>query len=307
MTRISYQGEKRRKAYFEGWYYKISNEHHALAFIAGIVKNHQDEHAFVQIMDTLYHKEIYLRYSINLFSFENDPFCIRIGNHFFKEHEIYISDEKEQIYGKFQLGKFTELNTGFLHAGIMGPFSFLPFLPCYHEVISLKHSVEGYLNYKDKNIKFDHAIGYLEKDYGTSFPSAYLWIQSNHSIKNTSVFLSLASIDIIKPFTGIIGIIHLKDRQIRISTYDFAKVKEIKYHEHHIYLVVVQKSLKLVMDIYSYYEFDLKAPYLGQMMTNVKESLQGVCNLHLYEHERLILSDTYTMCGIEIQNVLKIK
>lgn len=307
MTRISYQGEKVRKPYFEGWYYKTSDFHHAIAFIVGISKNHKEEHAFVQMIDTQFHESIYLKYPLHDFFCEEDPFCIRIGNHFFKEHEIYLSDDKNQLYGKLQLGKFKELQTGFFNKGIMGPFSYLSFLPCYHEVISLKHHVEGTINYKNKKIVFEDAIGYLEKDYGTSFPSAYLWVQSNHSIKHTSIFLSLATIDLPISFIGIIGIIQMSNHQIRISTYDFAKVKEIRYHEHHIYLVITQKAYKIIMDIYSYYEFDLKAPVSAKMSNDVKESLQGVCNIQLYEHEKLILSDTYTMCGIEIQNVLKIK
>ena len=60
----------------------------------------------------------------------------------------------------------------------MGPFHYLPFLECNHAIISLRHHITGSL--KVNNQKFQIiGDGYIEKDWGRSFPQDYLWLQSN--------------------------------------------------------------------------------------------------------------------------------
>ena len=52
----------------------------------------------------------------------------------------------------------------------MGPFSYLSFMECYHGILSMKHSLEGTLSWNGQLIDFTNGIGYLEKDWGSSFP-----------------------------------------------------------------------------------------------------------------------------------------
>ena len=62
----------------------------------------------------------------------------------------------------------------------MGPFSFVPFMECYHGIISMDHSIIGELSIKGKKVDFTSGRGYIEKDWGHSFPIGYVWMQSNH-------------------------------------------------------------------------------------------------------------------------------
>ncbi|MCK7487611.1 MAG: tocopherol cyclase family protein [Bacillus subtilis] len=51
----------------------------------------------------------------------------------------------------------------------------------------------------DFEISFEHGRGYLEKDWGTSFPQGYVWLQTNHfTSPGTSLMASVARI----PFLG---------------------------------------------------------------------------------------------------------
>jgi len=73
--------------------------------------------------------------------------------------------------------------------------AFGPIMECYHDIISLDHSLSGSLLSNDTEIVFNGGWGYIEKDWGKSFPEAYVWIQSNHfQKKETSLSASIAKI-----------------------------------------------------------------------------------------------------------------
>ncbi|MBK8557640.1 MAG: hypothetical protein IPL65_18660 [Lewinellaceae bacterium] len=58
--------------------------------------------------------------------------------------------------------------------GIMGWYSFVPFMECFHGIVSLNHSIEGKLVLDGEDIDFTGGKGYMEKDWGRSFPRAYV-------------------------------------------------------------------------------------------------------------------------------------
>ena len=82
---------------------------------------------------------------------------------------------------------------------IMGPFTYIPNMECNHGVVSMSHTINGSIQLNDETWEFKNDKGYIEKDWGTSFPKRYIWIQGNHfKNTNTSFMLSLAHI----PFIG---------------------------------------------------------------------------------------------------------
>ncbi|MBK9017235.1 MAG: hypothetical protein IPM82_26040 [Saprospiraceae bacterium] len=54
--------------------------------------------------------------------------------------------------------------------GIMGWYSFVPFMQCFHGLVSLHHRLSGQMQVYGQPVDFGGGIGYLEKDWGTSFP-----------------------------------------------------------------------------------------------------------------------------------------
>ncbi len=77
----------------------------------------------------------------------------------------------------------------------MGWYAFVPFMECYHAVIGFDHPLEGKININGNEIDFTGGRGYIEKDYGKSFPSYYIWMQSNHfETEEISVMASVAKI-----------------------------------------------------------------------------------------------------------------
>lgn len=51
-------------------------------------------------------------------------------------------------------------------------FSFIPFMECNHDIVSVNHDLRGRISVNRNVIEFDGGKGYIEKDWGVSFPEA---------------------------------------------------------------------------------------------------------------------------------------
>ena len=111
----------------------------------------------------------------------------------------------------------------------MGWYSWVPFMECYHGVLSLDHVLLGSLEVCGQKIDFAGGRGYIEKDWGRSFPSAWVWMQTNHFEEpGTSLTASVAVIPwLFRSFRGtIVGLWH-KGRLYRFATYTGARIKHL--------------------------------------------------------------------------------
>ena len=71
----------------------------------------------------------------------------------------------------------------------------------YFKNISMENTINGYININDEIIHFNNNKGYIEKDWGCSFPKSYIWGQGNNFKKTNSSFMfSIADIPL-KLFT----------------------------------------------------------------------------------------------------------
>ena len=63
----------------------------------------------------------------------------RIGRNVFSENGISIDIRTRELKmkGKLVYGKFSQLS-----GDIMGPFRWIPFMQCRHEIISMRHNVQ---------------------------------------------------------------------------------------------------------------------------------------------------------------------
>ena len=138
-----FQGEKFKENYFEGWYFKHSNERYSISFIAGISMEKDNKHAFIQIISNNFSE--YIKYDFSEFSYSNNPFYIKIGDNYFSKDGISININKENIkvFGEIEYSKLISIRKNKSAPNIMGPFAYCNFLECYHGVISLYHSLNG--------------------------------------------------------------------------------------------------------------------------------------------------------------------
>ena len=155
------------------------------------------------------------------------------------------------------------------------------------------------------NIDFNDGKGYIEKDWGTSFPKRYIWIQCNN-FKNssTSVFCSVADIPFMKKyFSGHICNLVTDNKEYRFATYNNSKLEIESITPQKIILSLENAEAKLRLEAILDDAGDLIAPKQGLMQEVVKEGLSGEVRITLYNKQNeTIYQDLGNMAGIEIMS-----
>lgn len=302
-----FQGEKylnSNKNYFEGWYFKNTTDNDGIAFIPGISINDIQRNAFVQIITNC--SSYYITYDINEFKYNIEPFEIQIGKNYFSKDRIHvdIEDNKQnvKVYGDIKYSNSKNINASTLNPNIMGPFAYVPFMECNHAILSMRNKICGLINVNETKINFNNDIGYIEKDWGCSFPKSYIWCQGNRFQNlNASFMISIADIPFkFLSFTGIICSLIIDNKEFRFATYNNTKL--IKFNVDNNLLDVSLKKDDYILNVKSLYNPGLKlsAPVKGKMEKDVFESIDSCITVELNNADKTIFSDISTKCGIEI-------
>jgi len=312
-----FQGNRKKNRYFEGWYYKFvaSDRRYSLAFIPGISLAKADPHAFIQAFVSFTDEgktqleKSYFRFPIEAFTYNDKNFFIKIGeNHFSNDHvSIQLKDDHLSLAGDIQLSELTPIRRNLFSPNIMGFFGYLSFMECYHGVVSMSHFLEGQITMNDTTIEFHHSKGYIEKDWGRSFPRAYVWFQSNHfSEPTTSVLFSYADIPFLgRHFQGLIVNLLYHGKEIRFATYNGSKIITEKIGNGHVEYRVKRGRYQLELIADSPNQTELASPRDGMMIEQIKEGLTGSVALRLYERGKLVYEDLGLQAGIEIMKAQK--
>jgi len=300
-----FQGWGKSKRYFEGWYFKVVNadESKALAYIPGIaMDNNGLKQAFIQVIDGKKRTAEYHKFNAKEFRPQAGKFEIEIENNFFSNDtlKLDLSSSKGQL-------RFTDLTpwpSTLYSPGIMGPYSFVPFMECYHGILSMDHRIEGQLVIHGETVDFTNGRGYIEKDWGQSFPSAYFWMQTNHfSQPGISVKASVAKIPWMgSSFIGFIAGVWLHDRLIQFTTYNGSHL--IKSYADRNVVKLVMENRKYRLEILAHRETStqLASPILGIMDGRIEESMTSLIDVQLYDKksQNIILLDTGRNAGLEV-------
>ncbi len=303
-----FQGNKKSDLYFEGWYYKLvtSDLKTSIALIPGISIQKKDPHAFIQVFISSDHdfKTHYFRFSSDDFVYSHDKFSVSIKENSFtlEQVDIQLSNSQMKLSGTISLKNHRTLNKNFYQPNIMGPFAYIPFMECNHGVISMQSEITGQLTYYDEIIDFSNGKAYIEKDWGKSFPSAYIWLQSNHfSHKQTSFMFSYATIPFIGlKFNGLIVNLLIDRKEYRFATYNFTKIVSKNISHNEIEFLLKKGKYKLLVYAKKDKDIELKSPSLGMMIHTIKEGLSGIIRLKLYLKNNLIYEDEGQNAGMEI-------
>lgn len=305
-----FQGYRKKDHYFEGWYFKLvsKDEKYSIAFIPGVSINKKDPHLFIQVFfiknnlkPTL--NTFYIRYPYQKNFYHKDQFEVKIGQSLFSNDKVKI-DIKDQIHieGEISIINKTPIKKSLITPNIMGFFGYFGFMECYHGVISMNHHLMGNLLIDGIQYSFDHGKGYIEKDWGKSFPRAYVWVQSNHfKEENVSLMFSYADIPFLGfYFKGLISILHIHGMEYRFATYNFTKVKHEEISPNRVFYTLKKRNLTLQMTAFKKESVDLISPKNGMMNQTIKEGLSGEVEVKLYKRKMLIYEGKGSSAGIEI-------
>lgn len=311
---VLFQGSLKKEHYFEGWYYKqvTADQRTSLSFIPAISLSPDDRHSFIQYI--LVQKDDdgkvtthtgYLRFPLRVFSYQHHPFRVGIDESNFSKKHVHIDmlDDRFHFKGDIQFGPLHPIETTPLQPNIMGIFGYIPKMECYHGVISMQHDLSGFMWVNDEKIDFTGGKGYIEKDWGTSFPKEYIWLQSNHfEKKETSLFFSVAHIPFhFTEFEGFISNLVVNDREYRFATYNRSTCKILDVHSDSARILLENAEARLEISATVLDQGQLIAPVLGGMQKTIKEGINGILHIKLTDKVTdKIYEDTGSNAGVEI-------
>lgn len=284
-----YQGIRSARQHFEGWYFKMISQdgHQLLAVIPGVFIDRDTEksHAFIQTFDGKSGRTFYFSYPLDQFRTHKHAFDIQIGNSFFSQQKMLLNirEEGHRIDGELRFDNSISWPRTWLSPGIMGWYTWVPFMECYHGIVSLDHGIQGRLEINGDEADFSAGRGYTEKDWGRSFPGAWIWCQSNHfDSAGTSLTGSIAIIPWVrKPFLGFIFGLWHEQRLYKFATYTGSRLTHFEVGDTFVHWVLEDKTHILEIRALRSGGGTLVAPTLNGMTHEISESLSSAIEVKL--------------------------
>ena len=182
-------------------------------------------------------------------------------------------------------------------------------MECYHGIVSMNHDILGSLKYNNEDISFNNGKGYMEKDWGHSFPKAYIWMQSNHFSKsNISLKSSIAIIPWLRSsFIGHIAGVLIDDKLIEFTTYNSTKVNKCEISIDKVKIEMENNSYLLRILAHREKATTLAAPISGFMDGRIDESMKASIEVELFDKKKkiVLLKDIGKSAGIEVAGKYK--
>lgn len=315
-----FQGRGKRRSYFEGWYFKmgaplrsaiagseVSGNHPAvLAVIPGMAVSAEGEpSAFIQVIGGEGGKSWYVPFSFEQFHAAEKTLELTIGQNRFTPEGIAVDLEWKDLVvkGIVNFRNNRPYPVSLRSPGIMGWYAYVPFMECFHGVVSMRSDLEGSLSLNGVPIDFTGGRGYIEKDWGRSFPDAWIWIQANQfPMQDAACMLSIAKIPFLgRVFTGFLGFVLVEDRLIRFGTYTGADISELEVSGEHARIVIRQKTTIIRIHAHLGPGSHLAAPRQGSMDRTITETVNGSVDLHIEEvNGKTLYQGTGFHAGVEL-------
>ena len=310
----AFHGKGKASPFFEGWYVKLvsADLSQRWAVIPGIFKGidkadsnerQSKDEAFIQVLDGSTGRSWFHSFDISEFKAAADKFEVQIGNNFFSETEVRL--DLPQLQGTISITTpFVPWPVTLRSPGIMGWYGLVPFMECFHGIVSFGHQLEGSLKVEGKEQSFSKGKGYIETDWGKGFPSGYIWMQTNHFDFNseTSLIASCAIIPWIgKSFRGfIMGLMH-EGKLYSWTTYNGSKELQLRVDDTHVYWAVTGPDGTLDLKAERTRGGLLHAPLHKDMHRRVEETMDSTVEITLTDNSgKQIVSGTGTAAALEI-------
>lgn len=302
-----FQGKMSNKYYFEGWYFKHVSKNMELvySFIPGISLNPENPHAFIQVINGLTGSSQYIEYPITSFTFSKNYFKVQVGDSVFTTDSMVLNIDSPliKVYGRLGYSGSVKYPSSVLSPGIMGWYSFVPFMECKHGVVSVSHRIDGNLSVNGEQLDFSGGKGYIEKDWGKSFPESWIWFQSNNFMNSdASIMMSIAKIPWLGSFfTGFLGFLYYKGTFYPFSTYHKSEITTLNLADEKLTISFKGKKNQLSVTAELKNSGILLSPKSGQMSRRIKESVDSELEVVLSDLKGTeIYRDKASRTGLEV-------
>jgi len=292
-----FQGDRRlgkAARYFEGWYFKAAFEDSAVAVIPGISLAPNDPHGFIQLFGASSQASRYHRFELEAFDFDRRLFEIRLGANRFSLTRVDV--EVDDFRAHLSIEGAVRWPSALFSPSSMGWYSFMRFMECYHGIIVLDATVRGTVNGESRAGRF-----YLEKDWGVSFPKAWIWMQSNSFAAPASLTCSVARVPFRgREFTGFIIGLLARGKLYPFTTYNGSQLTGIEYSRDSVHITA--RRCRTVVHITARRRpgVQLASPVHGRMRGRIEETLSSEISVVLERDGREIFRDGGVYAGLEV-------
>ena len=309
----AFHGEGQRSGFFEGWYVKLVSADRAQrwAVIPGIFRGLQTgmageavrDEAFVQVLDGSTGRSWYHVYPVDQFTASSEVFDVRVGENHFSASGVTL--DLPQLRGRIDFtSRLEPWPVTWRSPGIMGWYGLVPFMECYHGVVSFGHGLDGSLDVEGARASFSQGRGYLEKDWGRAFPAGYVWMHSNHidADVDASLVASVALIPWVRStFRGfIVGLRH-HGRLHRWATYNRSRENLLSIDDQHVRWSLEGPDGTLELSAERVRGGLLHAPLRTAMHQRVEETMDGrIAIRHRDPTGRVVLEGEGSCAGMEV-------
>ena len=305
-----YHGHGRSAPFFEGWYYKLVSADEAVryAIIPGVFLGPHG-HCFIQVLDGVTGRSAYHTFPLDQFVASRERFDVRIGrSHFSADGLILDVDTAEgQARGELRFEEVKPWPVTWRSPGIMGWYAWVPRMECYHGVLSFDHAIAGTMTVDGHTCDWTGGRGYIEKDWGQSFPAAWVWFQSNHfATSNTCLTASVALIPWLnRAFRGfIVGLWH-QGTLYRFANYTGAHPERLDVTDTHVRWLLRDRSCALELFAERAEGGLILGPTRTRMDTPVHETLRATVHVRLTKGGHVIYEGTGRHAGLEAHGDLR--
>jgi len=307
-----YHGLGLRAPYFEGWYFKVFEAvgQRRYAVIPGVSLSEGSSrlgpHSFVQVLDGVTGATSYLTYPLEAFSASPDALDVRIGpNHFTaRGMTLDLGDADIPLAGHIGFIDPQPWPVKILSPGIMGWYAWVPRMECYHGVLSLDHGLSGCLQTGAGTVDFERGRGYIEKDWGRAFPSAWVWMQTNHFERpGTCLTASIARIPWLgRSFPGFIVGLLVGGELHRFATYTGARTTMLTVSSAEVAWALEDTQYRLELVGHRAETGALRGPSTADMARPVPETLSGSVDVTLTRRRNgsTVFAGSGSYAGMEI-------
>jgi tocopherol cyclase len=310
LTPAMYHGANKKPPFFEGWYYKLvsADEREKIAVIPGVILG-ADAHAFIQVLDGVNGVTAYHTFPMPQFRADPSRYALEIGPNRFDSTRLALAVDRPEgrLSGEVALGPLNPWPITLFSPGIMGWYAWVPRMECYHGVLSFDHPLQGALTLNGRTIDFTGGRGYIEKDWGQSFPAAWVWFQSNHfPAERACITASVAIIPWLgSAFRGFIAGLWLEGKLYRFATYSGARIESLQIFDDHVAWELRSRRHRLSLTACRVQGGLLRGPTRLDMGTRVLETLNATIEVRLETlRGRLIFAGTGAHTGLEVMGDL---
>lgn len=298
----AYHGEGKHRNFFEGWYIKLvsADLSQRWAVIPGIFKGRQQvaDQAFVQVLDGQSGRSWFHEFEVSDFKAETNRFDVAVGANQFGSRGVTL--ELPQLKGHISFSQLDPWPVTLASPGIMGWYGLVPFMECFHGIVSFGHTLTGSLEVEGTLVDFTGGRGYIEKDWGQAFPAGYVWLQSNHFLNQPDASF-IGSVAIIPWLTGsfrgfIVGLKH-SGKLHKWTTYNKTKERRLSIDDSHVRWTLEGPDGTLTVDAERVAGGLLHAPLRTAMHQRVEETMLATISLKHTDHSGNVLFESDGQCA----------